>query len=430
MPPVYLLADDLTGAADSGAQFARAGRRALLTLRPAPTPPADVHIFTSETRSLPTADQAAQEVSRLLRICPPESAALLYKKIDSTLRGHAAAELAALMAAAGERRALIAPAFPALQRVTRAGRVWAGGLPLEETPFAHEAAGGDLRLVFGAEACLLPLALVRGDEAALRAALRTSAGLVIGDAETEADLLRLARAALAEGVRVWCGSAGLAGALAGCLAPSTPPPPHPKPHAAGGRPILAVAGSRHPASRAQVNAAQQAGAAVVYLPPGGQSDAALEERWAAQLAAALRGGRPAVLTVGDASDVSCLSQTNLHSDVDYGYAQSLAGRSDAPDLPRPISPQAMAARLARITALVVTATRPGALFLTGGETARAVCAALGCTRLWLGGEVLPGLPFSRVDDGACAGLTLVTKAGGFGAPDALHQVFDLLRPSG
>ncbi|OAI65685.1 Hrp-dependent type III effector protein, partial [Ralstonia solanacearum] len=55
----------------------------------------------------------------------------LYKKIDSTLRGNVAAEVAALVPVAG--LAVVAPAFPAAGRTTRNARQWLHGVAVEET---------------------------------------------------------------------------------------------------------------------------------------------------------------------------------------------------------------------------------------------------------------------------------------------------------
>jgi uncharacterized protein YgbK (DUF1537 family) len=63
------------------------------------------------------------------------------------------------------------------------------------------------------------------------------------------------------------------------------------------------------------------------------------------------------------------------------------------------------------------------LVLTGGETAAAVLAATGLGVLQVVGEVLPGIPLCK----ACGRDDLpliVTKSGGFGAPDALSLLAD------
>jgi uncharacterized protein YgbK (DUF1537 family) len=65
---------------------------------------------------------------------------------------------------------------------------------------------------------------------------------------------------------------------------------------------------------------------------------------------------------------------------------------------------------------------PRACILTGGATARAVSHRLASTSLRLRGEVEPGIPVGTLDDGVWRGITVITKAGGFGTPDTLLDV--------
>ena len=63
----------------------------------------------------------------------------------------------------------------------------------------------------------------------------------------------------------------------------------------------------------------------------------------------------------------------------------------------------------------------GTLLGCGGETADAILGALGVGVLEVEGEILPGVPVSRmVLDGRT--VRLVTKSGGFGDADALVAV--------
>jgi uncharacterized protein YgbK (DUF1537 family) len=75
------------------------------------------------------------------------------------------------------------------------------------------------------------------------------------------------------------------------------------------------------------------------------------------------------------------------------------------------------------------ATRPELLVLTGGETARRVCERLAVRGVRLLGEVQPGMPFGHLRGGVWDGVLVVTKAGGFGGPDALLDAVRLLGPS-
>ncbi|WP_086470873.1 four-carbon acid sugar kinase family protein [Devosia lucknowensis] len=57
------------------------------------------------------------------------------------------------------------------------------------------------------------------------------------------------------------------------------------------------------------------------------------------------------------------------------------------------------------------------LVLSGGATAQVILEAIGIDMLILLGEVQPGLPIAQA-----GGLTVVTKSGGFGAPDCLSRL--------
>jgi uncharacterized protein YgbK (DUF1537 family) len=67
---------------------------------------------------------------------------------------------------------------------------------------------------------------------------------------------------------------------------------------------------------------------------------------------------------------------------------------------------------------------PGALLLSGGDTALAVCRALGAYRIDLIDEIEPGIPFGRLVGGMRDGCLVATKSGGFGTPDSLIKVAD------
>ncbi|HEX2514074.1 MAG TPA: nucleotide-binding domain containing protein, partial [Chloroflexota bacterium] len=73
----------------------------------------------------------------------------------------------------------------------------------------------------------------------------------------------------------------------------------------------------------------------------------------------------------------------------------------------------------------VTRTPGLGLILTGGETALAVCQAMGGTSIEVLGEALPGAPLG-VLRGPGWEVPLATKSGGFGAPDALLRTAEAL----
>jgi uncharacterized protein YgbK (DUF1537 family) len=423
MLQIIIIADDLTGAADTGVVFAQAGLTTLIALhgtfgetprrgvstaarRTPKFPDCDVLALSTESRQV-SREEAAERVRRACRGLSADELVCVYKKMDSTLRGHPAAELAAIMEVLKIERAAVAPAFPAQGRTTVGGRQLAGGTPVERTAFGRDVPDSDLVELFRKAAGGRQVRRV-GRESVLSEAFlpgRDDSGIVVADAETDADLLTIAQAAVQSGVRLFCGSAGLARALVKVLAlrPVSPTPtPLPSPRG----PVLVVAGSRHPSTAREVEFARRKGAAVVRPGPaffGG--DMGVEIREASEH---LRAGRDVVLTtVG--SDDSPLGGPAVAERLAQMVRRLVVGDGGRSSCKQPV-PDVMV----------------GGLVLTGGDIAAAVCAALEVSAIWLRSEVQPGVPFGILIDGARSGLCVVTKAGGFGGDDTLFAAIGYL----
>jgi len=98
-----------------------------------------------------------------------------------------------------------------------------------------------------------------------------------------------------------------------------------------------------------------------------------------------------------------------------------------PPAPPESDADAVAGRLARQALARFHASEAGALVLVGGDTARAMLDALGVAALRVRGHVIPSIPWAEAD---IAGRTVLvaTKAGGFGAVDALSRIAERLAP--
>lgn len=231
-----ILADDLTGACDAAAPFARRGRPTAVPVSPAAcTADARVIAISTETRD---AEPAAIR-RRIMEAASAWSARRplhVFKKIDSTLRGRAGLEIAAALEAFACDAALVCPAFPQMNRTVEAGWLRVAGAaafaPVEIVPYLRAQ---------GVEAC------ARASLEALPETIAAGARLLALDAACDADLDRIAAAGAALGRRIlWAGSAGLAAALARTL-PAAPPPAL----ARLAVPVLFCIGSDHPATLAQ-----------------------------------------------------------------------------------------------------------------------------------------------------------------------------------
>jgi 4-hydroxythreonine-4-phosphate dehydrogenase len=200
--------------------------------------PADgsVVVVDLNTRSRP--ERAARAISkRAFGSRAARRARILYKKIDSTMKGHVAAELAAARRFLGERAVIFAPAFPAQGRVVRNARLLVNGRP----------ASGDLRALLSRAG--LPATWVeRPSTADLRTAIAIGARAFVCDASTDAELDQIARAALKlRPLPLFVGSAGLARALARTL----PRRCAPASARAERRPVVTVVGSASAVSALQ-----------------------------------------------------------------------------------------------------------------------------------------------------------------------------------
>src|SRR6185437_3512143 len=120
---VAIIADDLTGAADSALEFTAPGRQVQVVLGVLIPNGADVLAVDVDSREVaPT--EAARRVAEAVHSLAAQAPRLWYKKLDSTLRGNVAAELTAFADSTRCSLLLVAPAFPAQGRGYIDGALW------------------------------------------------------------------------------------------------------------------------------------------------------------------------------------------------------------------------------------------------------------------------------------------------------------------
>jgi 4-phospho-D-threonate 3-dehydrogenase / 4-phospho-D-erythronate 3-dehydrogenase len=377
-PPseLFVVADDLSGAAETAAVLARPGVAARVVLagggrplRPAP----GLTVVDLDTRTAPPAE-AARAVHAALAAAPPS--ARIVKKIDSLLRGNLAAEIGALAAA---RPVVLAPALPVADRTVLHGVVRLSGVPLHETDAWGMEPEPAPRSVAGALApvptAVVGLDAVRAGSGALARALEAAlreAAVVVCDATTDADLDAIAAATLARPDVALAGSGGFAAAVGRVLAGPEPDRivvERPAPAS-----VLVVVGSAAQTAARQVEQLIAGGARELRLPLDGEP-----------LAPGVTVLRPA----------------------------PAAGAA----------PRAVVAALARAVVGLDPGPAGADLVLTGGETARRVLDALGIDALEPLAQIGHGAVRSRTADGR----HVVTRPGSFGGVGSLRDIVAELR---
>lgn len=412
---IAVIADDITGANDTGVQFAKAGIDTLVLLPGgyrSYIPGEEAVVLDTDSRALPAA-QARDTVAQVCRWVQEHNFDVVFKKIDSTLRGNVGAELDAALEHQPGALALVAPAMPKNGRKTIGGYHLLNDIPLALTEIARDPRSPVteshlptlLRQGTDSKVGLVDFATVARGAAAIITKLTTlsrqGCRVVCCDVCFDRDLAAIVEAGLAFSQPVlWVGAAGLGEYLARALAAQ-------RKQTAVPRPVVVFAGSVSEVTRRQVATLEDGGMASLVLRGAALlQPAAQVEAYISEIATALRrklaeGQDVVVVSAADADDV----QNTLAVGTRLGLTSAAVGEQ-------------VAAAFGRLAATIIDAN-PAGLVLTGGDTAAAVCRALWVHGVWVHDEVAFGIPLGEIALPGGRRLPVVTKAGAFGNPQAL-----------
>mgnify|MGYP005991702187 CR=1 FL=1 len=372
-PNILILADDLSGAAETAALFL--DRDVTLGIDIGTRHgDSDVRVLDLGTRAM-SGIEAADRVRASMRDIPPH--VRVIKKIDSMLRGNIAAEVESLL---GTGPIVFAAGLPALGRTVENGVPYIDGVPLHRSGrWALEAteAPASIADLFGH----VPTVAVELEDGidGLTAAVDSGA-VVVFDVRSEEDLDAIVElSSQIPGVRL-VGTSALAAAVARTLPPSALDAPPIEPTS-----TLVVVGTAEPVAAQQVLELVRSGATHIRI----------------HIDHLLAGTDP----------------TSVRNALDGGHAVlTVTGPVD------PARSNEVAAALAELVANAIEDRAVG-LVLTGGETARRVLDALGVSTLRPIAEIHHGAVVSRTATGGY----IATRPGSFGGPDSLVAMTAYLR---
>jgi uncharacterized protein YgbK (DUF1537 family) len=393
-PRVVILADDLTGAMDSAVPFCQRGLRVAVS----PDPGIDsfevngVEVLAISTNTRHCAPpEATARVAETCKRLPIHKAQLLIKKIDSTLRGNVASESRALIDACGRESAIICPAVPAQKRTVVDGTLYVDGLILSQTAFGRDLRSApptsSLRELFQGQFPGWQIIAEKPPDTTRVKKTDHTRTLTIGDAEHDADLLRLVRAR-AEVIKdsVFIGASGLAEALAETLYGPAIKPSHPGPTNGS---LLFVIGSPAKETDAQLKilCAENPYLTLVEIANGNPLEAPIHDRLV------INTKEPNIIVL-KAPMISTFKKYD---------------------------PEKISAALADSVDAIIQFCNIGAIVATGGDTAQAILAKLDIKSIMVSGEIEQGVVYGTIDT-AARPVFLVTKAGGFGKPELFLKV--------
>ncbi|QGH33503.1 four-carbon acid sugar kinase family protein [Gracilibacillus salitolerans] len=425
---IAVIADDLTGANDTGVQFARNGLKTSVLIQPNGQilPDLDVVVMDTDSRSV-SGNEAYLRVKAASEYLSKYHFNLVYKKIDSTLRGNIGSELDAVYHVYAPDFIIIAPAYPNNKRVVRNGHLFVKERAIHQTEFAndpktpiHTSYVPDiLRKGSNHEVGIITKEnLVRGKTHVLNLLnemKEQNIPYILFDSDQQSDLDEIVTYINQSRFKVvWSGSAGLAHALKMNYHPLKQ---NEKLHIQyKDATILTVIGSVNKRTREQLDVlrADESNKCIrlqSHLIVGNDLDCGAEvKRVIEETRLATKDYKSVVIySAGDKAEI----EEAVRKGVELQLTPTMV--SDR-----------ISQVLGQITNEIMEKQEVYGLVLTGGDTARQVCVSLGVSELNLVDDIEEGIPVGFLHWKNRDILT-ITKAGGFGSRMVLKDAINYLK---
>lgn len=398
-----IIADDFTGANDTGVQLARRGIPTSVTLKYKGIH-TDNHsyVLDTESRGMDSA-KAYRHVKSQAEQIDFTSFPYVIKKVDSTLRGNIAMEVRAIDEVYKSGLIIFMPALPDLRRTTSGGIHRLNGIPITETelakdpvkPVTKDCLKEILKEAYDEEIRHISLDEIRNSLISL------SGGRIFTcDAETNSDMQAVVQAADATGRRtLWVGSAAIADNLLE--------------QELKVRPAMALVASVSEVSRKQVKYAEMNGTSLISVPIYDMLDEYDASSYINQAVSLLSAGKDVILLSSATYDRDELERT-----VKAGELRGMK---------REAVSEATQIIMGEMTKKILDTVPVSGLFLTGGDTAIGFFERTGAEGSVITGEMGTGIPMMRLSGGMFDGLKVITKAGAFGNEDAIFYALRKLK---
>ena len=410
MIKILIIADDFTGALDSGVKFSAAGFTTKvvtdLDIDFAGETEADVLVLCAPTRHIPAAE-AYHVIRRITQRAVQARVGCIFKKTDSALRGNIGAELSAALDGSGQQSISFIPALPTMNRVTEGGVHYIDGVPVQESVFGRdpfepvtESYVPDLL----AKQCDVPIRVISREKIKdFRAGERC---IYLFDCTCKEDLEEEVEVLHRQGqTGLLAGCSGLAEILPAYLGTTSGERAVSHPNV---NRMIVVCGSLNPISCEQMDYAERYGFHRIHISPDqlldggslkeGAGKALIDQLWRAY----------------------CLSEYLLIDTQQLGADRVTAGDSMTLEEIR----QRLSGRLGIILKTLLDLGADSRFIIIGGDTLLAFMDAIQCRELYPVQELMPGVVLSLVPY-RNRQYEVISKSGGFGERDLLVALRDI-----
>ncbi|MBC7189980.1 four-carbon acid sugar kinase family protein [Candidatus Aerophobetes bacterium] len=408
---VVVIADDLTGAGEIGSILAENNKKAIIINEGLEEDikrlfaEYEAIVINLNTRSVSPED-AYTKTKHFLETFPDIKERLIYKKIDSTVRGNIAEEIEAILDLNCCDAVLFAPALPRLQRITVGGYHLVNGMPVGRSYYIKKSFNNTQKSYLPAffsgktdyKTGIIPIETVEKgpDEIVDRIEFyhEKNVKITLSDACTDEDLFNIKEAILKANIQIIpVGSSGLFYQFF----------PERKRDISYAPPCLVVCGSLNKTTRKQVEKLREK-ESVEYVE----------------------------------LDLSTIFTKNKEKEKYLKKAKEALGREDNLILATPPNEfkiyqnkiflkEKITELLGDLTTETVKACRVSGLILTGGSTALSVLNKLGAKGIQAKKDIDFLVPAGILKGGPFEGLPVVTKAGGFGREDVFVKAVKYLK---
>lgn len=404
---IAIIADDLTGANDTGVQYVKNGYSTMVKIMNDDDVSSkmfhssDVVVINTDTRPLSSEEAYKKVFSLAEKLDKLNNVEYIYKKVDSLMRGNPASELEAILDATGARVAIVASAFPDNKRI-----VTDGNLLMPDNKHV------DITNIFNTEtkrkAIGVRLLQIREGAESLKAfmerQMEKGAGIFVFDTVSNEDLTIISDASmlLNEEKLVFCGSAGLAKQLGRKK----------KADSKYDDTVFMIVGSRSAVTANQVKLVKDTFDCPMVIV---SSDDIIEDRYEEAVSAAVEKAKK---HYADGEKLIAIVIDSLFEEYTLVLKETVADTKKS---------LRIAESLGEIAKRIYEEVKPVTFIATGGDTAFHICESLQSEGMELVDEIVPGVPIGILKEGMAEGSSMVTKSGGFGEPDTFIKVVNYLR---
>jgi len=425
---IYVIADDLTGANDTGVQFVKKGYNTMVSIfdkSVLQSTPEDLDVFVidTETRELES-KTARKKLRSILEKININKKDIIYKKVDSTLRGNIGAELEEIMMILNRDICIFSPSYPSYQRITMGGYllVQQKTLGLSEYSSNHLDQGENSFIPFLLKKQTdFPVGQIdlkdvaKGQKTILskiNELYQKGNKIIVIDSANEEHLKDVFASSLKfDGPVLFSGSAGLANHFPNINNKNEDLKIKIENNKV---PIVVVAGSRNSIVEDQINYLKNRlnfTELKIDLEQVFSNKDRILDNYATECIKAIKGNHDLV----------------IHTNALYNERKLINKKLM---LKHHISFRELEIKiktfLGELTSKILKNSYVRNLVLTGGDVALGVCKELDISNLTILDELLPGIPLA-IANYKNYNLNIVTKAGGFGKEDTLYNLINKLK---